>query len=162
MWNFSLQASSYTKLTTSVCICFHIYVSNLVLSQFSPNIKSKLTLLKWCPSPQHMWKIIVLSSLDVERQHLCTPLLFLSRLNTWLSLNLSLQRKLPVWMFVMLSALQFVCGFHEVLCQNWTQLKHWLEQSKAEGVHDGVTRIQHRQLAPELCFPKEICVYVSS
>lgn len=62
----------------------------------------------------------------------------------------------------MLSALQFICGFHKVLCQNWTQLKHRLRQSKAKGVHDGVTEILHRWLALEFCFPKEIRVYISS
>lgn len=38
-----------------------------------------------------------------------------------------------------LSALHFICAFHEVLCQNWTQLKRWLEQSKARAARDGVT-----------------------
>lgn len=70
------------------------------------------------------------SSSDSGRQQLCTPLLFLSRLNMGCFLSLSLQRKLPVWIFVMLNPLQFICGFRNMLCQNWTQLKYWLEQSK--------------------------------
>lgn len=142
-----------------LCVYVFIYVSSLVLLQFSLNIKSNLTLPKFCLS-QHTWKI--------ECCHLqmlkgsSYVVLCLSKLNIWHFLSLSLQRRLPGRIFVMLSALQFICGFHKVLCQKWTQLKHRLRQSKAKGVHDGVTGILHRWLALELCFPKEIRVYVSS